>query len=203
MRLCARLELPTLLGIVLLVACSPQQDPQQSNYRLRVANAHLDNSQTQQWLQLGLRHQFSPILIEALHNGVVLPYAWELELMDADGSPWQGRRWLDTGSLNVSYRSFTQWYTLSQQPSKQNKDYPDLERTRQALENISLPVHIPTELMGDDAPYRFRFRIYLDINRLPPPLRLPAQMKSDWRLDSGWHEWWPSSTAVANYQTSQ
>jgi hypothetical protein len=186
-----------LLGVLLLLGCSQQQGPDESAYQLHVASAHMDDSQAQQWLQLVLRHQFSPTLLEALHNGVVLTYAWQLELMDADGSPWQGRRWFDSGSLSVSYRSFTQWYTLSQQPSRESKDYPDLERTRQALEAISLPVHIPPELMVSDSPYRFRFRIYLDINRLPPPLRLPAHMKSAWRLDSGWHEWWPPTVAAA------
>ena len=192
-----------LLGALVLVACSQQQDPDHAGYPLQITSAQLDGSQTPQRLLLGLRHQFSPTLIEALHNGVVLNYAWQLELMDADGSPWQGRRWLENGSLSVSYRSFTRWYTLSQQPSKQNKDYPDLERTRQALESISLPVQIPPELMDPESPYRFRFRIFLDINRLPPPLRLPAYMNSAWRLDSGWHEWWPNSpAATVDYHTA-
>lgn len=197
MRLCKSFKLLLMLGALLLAACGQQQASDHSEYQLQVAVAHLNHSENEQRLQLGLSHQFSPTLVEALHSGVVLSYAWQLELMDADGSPWQTRRWLDSGSLNVSYRSFTQWYTLSQQPSNQTKDYPDLERTRQALETMSLLVHIPPELMTTDSPYRFRFRIYLDINQLPPPLRLPAYVNSAWRLDSGWHEWWPESTTVA------
>ena len=190
---CARAELLILLGFILLSGCGLTQDPAKSDYKLQVAAAQLGEGQSGQWLQLELRHKFNPTLVEALHNGVVLTYAWQLELMDADGSPWQGRRWLDTGSLSVSYRSFTRWYTLTHLPSQQNRDYPDLEHTREALEAMILPVHIPPELMTSASPYRFRFRIFLDINQLPPPLRLPAHMTSDWQLDSGWHEWWPSS----------
>ena len=204
MRLYVRFKQLMLLGVSLLAACSQQPDSGQPGYPLTIASAHMEDSQSQQRLQLGLHHQFSPTLLEALHNGVVLTYTWQLELMDADGSPWQGRRWLDSGSLSVSYRSFTRWYTLSQQPSNQKKDYPDLERTRQALETINLPVHIPRELMAPESPYRFRFRIYLDINQLPPPLRLPAHMMSAWQLDSGWHEWWPPAAAVpADYHVGQ
>lgn len=204
MPLCKKIRRLILASGLLLVACGPAQQSDRNDHQLKIAGALLDDSQPQQWLQLKLRHHLSPTLTEALHNGVVLTYAWQLELMDADGSPWQGRRWRDQGSLSVSYRSFTRWYTLGQQPSEQNRDFPDLERTRQAFENISIPVNIPPELMGSAGPYRFRFRIYLDTNELPPPLRLPAQVNSAWRLDSGWHEWWPAppSAAVA-YHTGR
>ena len=204
MRLCTRLRQLILASGVLLVACGQPSAPDRTNHPLQIVSAHLDDSQPQQWLQLELLHQFSPTLTEALHNGVILTYAWQLELMDADGSPWQGRRWLDNGTLSVSYRSFTRWYTLGQLPSGQNRDYPDLERTHQALEQISVPVQIPPDLMAATGPYRFRFRIYLDTNELPPPLRLPAQVNSAWRLDSGWHEWWPTpQVATVAYHVDQ
>jgi hypothetical protein len=197
MRPCSRLKQLIIAPCVLLVACGQSQHPDHLEHQLQIASAQLDDSQSQQRLQLELRHRFSPTLTEALHNGVTLTYAWQLELMDADGSPWQGRRWLDQGTLNVSFRSFTRWYTLAQQPSAQNSVYPDLEHTYRALESLSVPVHIPPELMVPASPYRFRFRIYLDTNELPPPLRLPAQMNSDWQLDSGWHEWWPPPESAA------
>jgi hypothetical protein len=194
MQLCKRPEILALLAALLLAACDRSGEANGFQDRLQVTSAELRNDPQQQLLQLGLQHHQSSELLEALHNGVVLTYAWRLELMDADGSPWQGRRWLDTGSLSLSYRSFTQWYTLSHLSTQQNKDYPDLESAQQAMQTVQLPVHIPDELMTEISPYRFRFRIYLDINQLPPPLRLPAHMSSTWRLDSGWHEWWPQPT---------
>jgi len=203
MRPSTRLERLILPVLLLLAACGRAPEPEGGAKPLQLIGARFYEQGTRQWLEISLQHPFNPTLIEALQNGVVLPYAWELELMDADGSPWQTRRWLDTGAVHVSYRSFTRWYNISQSPSGLSTDYPDLARTGEALEGLKLAVHIPPELMRSERPYRFRFRFYLDINRLPPPMRLPAQMQAVWRLDSGWFEWWPPAGANVDYHVSR
>lgn len=126
-------------------------------------------------LELAMRVDLGPSAGSALDAGLALRFA-------VDYQPEPGERLSQPVVLRAS--PLLRSYTLLV-----GQEAPQQLGLRNALlvafENVRVPL---TGATGCVDPCRARVRVRLDPAALPAPLRLPALVDSDWRLDSGWVE---------------
>ncbi len=134
---------------------------------------------------------------EALRNGVMLTFSWRYQFVESRAWLWDKVLAEFTGRRRLIYRAFTKQYVVEDLPADKRTVFPTLADALDGLSRFALPT-----LVGDQptSPAR-RFRIWLDIGELPPPLRLPAHLSAQWQLDSDWHNW--DAPGEAGYDEAQ
>lgn len=137
---------------------------------LRIASAQrIDGGLVQLRLQVDL----SGDPVQALEHGVTLPLLiqWRHCNQGSCGSPLPGVH------VQARYTPLQNRYVLEHQdlPARSFAFRPSL---LDAMENPP-PVAVPP---GEG----WQLRVRLRVRHLPPPLRLPARLQSQWRLNSGW-----------------
>lgn len=122
-------------------------------------------------LELGL--ELGPRATLALEAGLVLGFQVDWEL--ADGRALTQTLWLRYSPLLRRYA-----LAIGERPSQQ---YSLRNSLLAAVENAQLSW--PDQARCENA-CGGRARVRLAVNSLPAPLRLPALVQREWRLDSGW-----------------
>lgn len=150
-----------LLG---LTACSG------SAGRLDIARAQLDAGGTRVLLDLDL--QLSPTHLEALDHGVPLR-------LDFIVAPLAGAGTVET--LVLGYSPLTHRYGLSIGEEANPRQFATRAQMLAALDRISLPVR-----PGNDRGF---VRGRLNIDALPPALRMTARFDRRWQLETRTSEW--------------
>lgn len=127
--------------------------------------------------------------VEALHRGVALTLTFDIEVNR------KRRYWLDetVASLEqkyqLRYHALTDHYLLINLNTGVQGSFPHLQA---ALDVVGTLVDLPVldrqflELHGE---YQGRLRVRLDLESLPPPLRLIAYFTPNWWMTSEWHLW--------------
>lgn len=164
-----------------LVACRGASAPGS----LSITAARLANAPDGPHIALSMNYKVPPALLEALHAGVAIRYAWVAQWRGSEGLLGAPTLATHQGQLQIDYRSFTQWYTLSGTTARTPMALPDLPHAESAMGRVRLPLESlepPPDARG------LRVRIALDVGALPPTLRLPAYLSADWHQDSGWFD---------------
>ena len=77
-------------------------------------------------------------------------------------------------------------YQLAQVGSASIKTFPRLRHVLAELSQIRLSFETGVLPAGD---YELMARISLDQSTMPPPMRLPMLLSSNWQHDSSWSSW--------------
>lgn len=120
---------------------------------------------------------------EALIHGV--PLTLELELLLRNTGS-QVRVGSDTRLYEISYLPMSEHYQLAQVGSAGIKTFPRLRHVLAELSQIRLSFETGVLPAGD---YELMARISLDQSTMPPPMRLPMLLSSNWHHDSSWSSW--------------
>lgn len=120
---------------------------------------------------------------EALIHGV--PLTLELELLLRNTSS-QVRVGSDTKQYEIRYLPMSEHYQLVQVGSVGIKTFPRLRHVLAELSRIRLSFETGLLPAGD---YELMARISLDQSTMPPPMRLPVLLSSNWHHDSSWSSW--------------
>lgn len=127
--------------------------------------------------------------VEALHRGVTLTLTFDIEVIR------KRRYWLDesVASLEqryqVRYHALTDHYLLVNLNTSVQSSFPNLQA---ALDVVGLMVDLPVldrQFLAPQSDYQARMRVRLDLESLPPPLRLIAYFTPSWWMTSEWHLW--------------
>ena len=143
-------------------------------------------------LAAGIDMRLGDEVLEALHSGIPIVISVDLRL---------GRRYryfareIDTRSQHwvLNYLPLSERYTLEHAVSGDINSYP---RLRTLLADLRQPVRYPWTQQANrsaawtDGRHQLQVRVRLNRLRLPAPLRLPALISSQWRLQDGWHTLW-------------
>jgi len=140
-------------------------------------------------LDADVAYEFGPEPSEALDNGV--PLVLELEIEVRRAPDWI---WTETvAKLRQRYRfkfhSLTQRYLVT---NLNSGDRQSFRSRRLALDYIGLVRNVPildASLIDPAQDHTVRIRAGLDIESLPPPLRLLAYVSTGWRINSEWMSW--------------
>ncbi len=180
-----------LLVALSLCSCQTDSDEQASVSLLTLSATQTDRIEL--LLDAQLAHQLSPAIIEALQNGVRMKFRWSVRLDQGKRSIWKTALMERSGYFEVAYRSLSQRFTISAIPSGNIDSVDSIPLLTDTLDHFQTPLTLPDNLSKDASDLYISARFYLDINSLPPPLKLPSYLSPAWHMDSGWQ-----STRVAD-----
>lgn len=125
---------------------------------------------------------------QMLLNGIPLTFVYDVRLKE--------KRFFGGNNYAAELRYLLFYHGLSKQfvvrglTTKKQYSYPTLSL---ALLFISTPPAIEFEVKDEQGfhldRYEGRAKLWLDIEALPTPLRIPAYLSSNWWLNSSWYKW--------------
>jgi hypothetical protein len=119
----------------------------------------------------------------ALIHGV--PLTVELELLLRDASE-KTRVANNTSSYEIRYLPLSEHYQLALPGERKLMTFPRLRHVLAELSRIDISFETGSLPAGE---YELLARIRLDKKKMPPPMRLPALLSSEWRHESEWTFW--------------
>ena len=134
--------------------------------------------------QITMSHEQEQMLL----NGIPLTFVYDIRL--------QKKGFFSQTAYQKEVRYLLFYHGLSKQfvvrdlETKKQHSYPILSL---ALLSISAPAEIVLGMKNSEGiilqEYEGRARLWLDIEALPTPLRIPAYLSSNWWLSSNWFKW--------------
>lgn len=141
------------------------------------------------YLNAGIHFILGSPVVEALERGVPVPVILEVEILRERPYLWNETVTTLKQRYELDHHELTRQYTVRNLNIDTQAAFPTREAALDALGRIvDLPL-IDANLLDPEASYIGRMRASMDTDALPVPLRLRALVSSDWRLNSGWHEW--------------
>lgn len=177
-----------LLVALCLSSCQSDPNDQASVSLMRLQASELGADELQ--LDAQLAHQLSPDIIEALQNGVRMKFRWSVRLDQGKRSMWKTPLMEQDGYFEVAYRSLSQRFTISAIPSGEIDSVDSIALLTETLDEFQARLRLPETLGSDRSGIQISARFFLDINSLPPPLKLPSYLSPAWHMDSGWQSTW-------------
>jgi len=119
----------------------------------------------------------------ALTHGVPLTLELELALREASGKTRMGQ---ETYSYEINYLPLSGYYQLTFSGTDAVKTFPRLRHVLADLSRLDVTVETGVVPAGE---YEILARMSLDQNKMPPPMRLPVLLSTQWRHDTSWTSW--------------
>ncbi|MEW5757640.1 MAG: DUF4390 domain-containing protein [Pseudomonadota bacterium] len=140
-------------------------------------------------LEAKVKLQLGAELVEALQNGVMLPFKIHIEILRRREYVWDEEVAALTQRYSLQYHALSRQYILTNHNSGVVRNFRSLNSALDDLGRIKdLPL-IDDSLLEKDARYLARMRVALSSSRLPIPLRLRTYVYSEWDVGSEWYEW--------------
>ncbi len=136
-----------------------------------------------------LEYELGEKTTEALENGIPLTFYIEIEFEQPRKLIWNKEIVRHVHYMQLEHHPLSDQYVLTNLTTSDQFSFNSLNDALAKLGKISkLPI---TEKKNIEPDQRLigRIRTGLDIESLPPPMRLQAWLSSEWRASSGWHEW--------------
>lgn len=166
----------SLMATVVLASCSAPREG--GEFSISSVDAHWSNGRMDVRFVQNL--SLSPEARDALVHGVPLTVGVELVLRDART---QTRVKKDHTHYEIRYLPMSEHYQLSGPGENDIQTFP---RLRHALSELgSLEVTFETGALPRGE-YEVLARSFLDKQKMPPPMRLPALFSSRWTHESTW-----------------
>lgn len=162
----------------LLVACSAPAPG--GKFEVRAVETGWNGSRLH--VRIRQRLELSPTAREALEHGV--PLTIELHLILRRESD-RTRVLETTRRFEIRYLPLSEHYRVTVADSP-DRNFPRLRHALGHLGTVELALE-PGPLPSGD--YEVLVQSRLDPGQLPPPMRLPARLRSDWAHRSGWTTW--------------
>jgi hypothetical protein len=167
------------LAVAFLAGCSsPESD---GRFEMRRVEADWSNGRLTVSAQQSL--SLSAEARDALVHGVPLSIETELSLRES-GNRTRVAEYTDR--YEIRYLPLSEHYQLSPAEGHSVKTFPRLRHVLAELSSLNISLHTGALPAGD---YELLVRTRLDRMRMPPPMRLPAQLSAEWRHDSSWTAW--------------
>lgn len=173
----------------LLVCCALlfSQSSYAEGFTIRSVDTRLDDKVY--LLNAAIDFDFSSDALEALQNGV--PIIIKVKIKVEKQRNW----WFDNTIAELEqeylllYHSLSQKYIVNNINSREQKDYNSLSTALNSLGTIeSLPI-LDAQLVKAGNQYIVYIKTYLDLERLPAPMRPIAYISTEWQLESDWYQW--------------
>ncbi len=131
----------------------------------------------------------TPAVREALDSGVPLTIDLDIEAVHPREWMWNETVASLTQRYRLRYHALTDQYIVTNLNSNVQVSYGTLHAALRAIGTVEdLPI-LDRRLLKVGKHYNGRLRAALDLGALPSPLRIWAQVSSDWRLSSDWYSW--------------
>ncbi len=136
-----------------------------------------------------LNYKLGEKTIEALENGIPLTFYIEVEFEQLRKLIWNKELIRHNHYMQLEHHPLSDQYVLTNLTTSDQLSFNSLNDALVKLGKISKLAITETKNITIDTALVGRFRTGLDIESLPPPMRLQAWLSSEWRTSSGWYEW--------------
>ncbi|HAS50319.1 MAG TPA: DUF4390 domain-containing protein [Gammaproteobacteria bacterium] len=140
-------------------------------------------------LNAQIQYRFSGAVQEALKNGVPLIIELEMEVRRQRSWVWDETVYALVQRFRLEYHTLSRKYLVSNLNSGERRAFPTQESALQFMGQMTDFPFLDKGLLTSNEQYQGALRAQLDIDALPPPLRLFAYISNDWRLASEWRTW--------------
>lgn len=140
-------------------------------------------------LNAHIQYRFSGAVREALKNGVPLIIELEMEVRRHRAWVWDETVYALVQRFRLEYHTLSRQYLVSNLNSGERRAYPTQESALQFMGQMTDFPLLDKGLLTPNEQYLGALRAQLDLDALPPPLRLFAYISNDWRLASEWRTW--------------
>lgn len=126
--------------------------------------------------------------LQALNNGVPLYFILEIKLLSKN---WLGILQQDTSIIKeyrLFYHSIARQYILVNS-NNNTSSFSDISAALQNLGEITALPIINKETLKKNKDYKVKLRMYLNLSKLPLPLRAYAYLSNNWFVKSQWSIW--------------
>jgi hypothetical protein len=136
-----------------------------------------------------LKYELGEKTTEALENGIPLTFYIEVEFEQPRKLIWNKEIVRHNHYMQLERHPLSDQYVLTNLSTSDQLSFNSLNDALIELGKISKLAITETKNIIIDTALIGRIRTGLDIESLPPPMRLQAWLSSEWRTSSGWHEW--------------
>ncbi|MDX1252726.1 MAG: DUF4390 domain-containing protein [Gammaproteobacteria bacterium] len=177
--------------IILLISLMPSRvawgDNAKGEFVVRSASTELVDKVYR--LNARIDYQLSERMLDALHKGIPLTVAMDIEVLRKRDYVWDEKIAAIEQRYQLSYRALTRQYLVKNLNTGVQNSFPALHA---ALDILGTVVNFPMldgQLIDPDETYTAQLRARLDIEELPVPMRVLAYVYPGWRLKSEWYSW--------------
>jgi len=128
---------------------------------------------------------------QMLLNGIPLTFVYDIRIAEKGfWNFWGGNHYSKEIRYLLFYHGLSKQFVVRDLETKNQHSYPTLSLALLSIStpsNIEFALHDPEGLKLED--YQGQAKLWLDIEALPTPLRIPAYLSSNWRLNSSWFKW--------------
>lgn len=141
-------------------------------------------------------YQLTPIIEEALDNGVPITFIQQLQIVRRtpilwDIWNWDHDIWQHTIQYELRYHDLSQQYLLYAFDNQAHRNFPTLTGALTAMGEIGA-FQLPREYTANPRGLLLRLKSGIDVSALPSPMRPGAFLSRKWNLSSPWYEAeWP------------
>ncbi len=128
---------------------------------------------------------------QMLLNGIPLTFVYDIRITEKGlWNFWSGNHYSKEIRYLLFYHGLSKQFVVRDLETKKQNSYPTLSL---ALLSISTPTDIEFNLANENGlalnNYQGKAKLWLDIEALPTPLRIPAYLSKNWWLNSSWFKW--------------
>lgn len=139
-------------------------------------------------ISINSRIVMSDVQQQMLLNGIPLTFVYDIRLNEKVF--FGGNNYAKEIRYLLFYHGLSKQFVVRDLETKKQHSYPTLSL---ALLSISTPTDIEFKVKDERGfqldQYEGSAKLWLDIEALPTPLRIPAYLSSHWWLNSSWFKW--------------
>ncbi|GGZ89795.1 hypothetical protein DC083_00270 [Ignatzschineria ureiclastica] len=165
--------------------------PEHPNQRLQDIEKLYQEHPTALDIELSFRSKIvmSDAQEQMLLNGIPLTFVYEVRI-EKPGLFWATQSYMQEIHYRLYYHGLSKQFVVRNLENGKQHSYPTLSL---AILSISTPTDIEFHLEDSAGlvlkEYQGRAKLWLDIEALPTPLRIPAYLSPNWWLNSQWFKW--------------
>ncbi len=132
---------------------------------------------------------FSPEALEALANGVPLTILMQFQVRRADAWIWASSVTDLQLRYAIRHKPLSETYEVYRLPGTTGRTFVTREAAIAALGEIKGLQLVDQSRLEPEVAYEVQFKVSLDIEALPLPLRPTAYLNGAWKLAIRWTKW--------------
>ena len=131
----------------------------------------------------------SPIIQEALHKGVSLPFVLDFNVIRQRWNIWDQTVVETSLPYRLAFSALTRQYQIKDKLRGRDANFDTLERALTAAGVITDLVVFNAEQIKPEVEYEAQVRLRLEAGGLPSALQLEALESDKWEVSSPWFRW--------------
>lgn len=140
-------------------------------------------------LDAQIDYRFSPEALEALNNGVPLTILMQFQVRSKDAWMWDSSVTELQLRYAIRHKPLSDTYEVYRLPGAGGRTFVTPAAAIAALGEIRGLELVKQDRLAPDTAYEVQFKVSLDIEELPLPLRPTAYLSGAWKLASPWTRW--------------